>query len=99
MTKAEEKTATRDFVMARLAACRGAVALAAENLDMALALFLSPDSDPKGKERAEALEAVDEGLGEAAWAVQSAQELLADIDPEEGEPEQPEDEDEDEDEE
>lgn len=102
MTKAEERTAARDYVMARLAACRGALAMATAALDAALGHFLVPEEDPKGKHRAEALEAVDELIGDGARAVQAAQEVWPDVDPREAEEDddasEPEDEDEDDDE-
>lgn len=93
----EERSAARDFCMARLAACRGALAMATSALDDALAHFASPEDDLKGKERATLLEAIDEQIGEAARAVQLAQTAWEDVNPKEGEPD-PEDEDEDEEE-
>lgn len=106
MSKREEQQAARDFVMARLAACRGAVAIAGDALDQTLALFIEPDEDKKGKARGELLETIDDALGEGARAVQAAQELFDEIDTREGEPdipegdgEDPEDDDDDDDEE
>lgn len=95
----EEQTAARDFTMARLAACRGALALAGAALDECLSLFVDPAEDPKGKDRAELLEAVDGHIGEAARGIQLAQVGWDDIDPKEGEPDPEEDDDGDEDEE
>jgi hypothetical protein len=96
MTKKEaEQSAAREFLLARLAICRGALASAAASLDEALALFVDTDDDAKGKTRADLLEAVDAALGEAARAIQLGMPALADIDPEEGEPDE-EDEDDDE---
>jgi hypothetical protein len=103
----EERSAARDFVMARLAAFRGALAQATGALDDALAHFADPSDDLKGKERGVLLEAVDAQLGEAARAVQLAQAEWENVDPREEEPdeedeedeEEEEDEDEDEDEE
>ncbi|MBT8454159.1 MAG: hypothetical protein KJO40_19505 [Deltaproteobacteria bacterium] len=86
----EEQAAARDFVMARLGACRGAMAAASEALDQALGLFLMPDEDTKGKERVKLIELVDDCLGEAARAVQAAGELFEELDPAEGEPDLPE---------
>lgn len=82
----EERSAARDFCMARLAACRGALALATGALDEALSHFVDPSDDHRGKERALLLEAVDDQLGEAARAVQLAQGAWADVDPAEEEP-------------
>lgn len=80
----------REFVMARLAACRGGISQAEGALDEALAMFLAPDEDKRGKKRQGLLEAVDVALGEATRAVQAAQEMLDEIDPAEGEPDLPE---------
>ena len=99
MATSEERSAARDFVMARLAACRGAVALAAGALDEALMHFLEPSDDLKGKERALLLEAIDDQLGEAARAVQHAQGAWEDVDPAEEEPSPEDDEEEPEDDE
>jgi hypothetical protein len=76
--------------MARLGACRGAVAAASSALDECLGLFLMPAEDKKGEQRGELLEAIDDTLGEAARAVQAAQELFEDINPADGEPDLPE---------
>lgn len=81
----------RDFVLARLAMCRASLAAAAGMLDDALGLYLDPSEDKDGGERKGLLEGVDGFIGEAARAVQAAQELADDIDPKEGEPELPED--------
>jgi len=96
MTRAEERTAARDFTMARLAAARTLIASAAQACDDCLAMFVDPDSDRSGKERAELLEQIDDGLGIAATAVQAAQQSWEDVDPQEGEPEDDEGEEEDE---
>jgi len=84
---AEENTAARDFTMARLAACRGALAAAAACLDDALAMFCATADDSKGKIRSELLEAIDANIGDAARAVQLAQAGWVDVDPAEEEPE------------
>lgn len=97
MSKAEERAAARDYVMARLAACRGALASAQVQLDDALWMFIAPDEDAKGAGRRDLLESIDAAIGEAARAVQLAQPVLEDIDPKEGEPE-PDEDDEDDDE-
>lgn len=96
---AEEQTAARDFVMARLAAARGQVAFAAAAIDEALQLFVDPDADTKGKERRELIDGADAALADAARAVQIAGAELDAIDPTEGEPEEDAVDDEDDDEE
>lgn len=85
--KEEEATASREYTLARLAAARGALASAASGLDEILVLMVAPDDDKKGDQRSELLEAIDESIGFAAPAVQSAQASWKDCDPEEGEPE------------
>ena len=92
-----ERTAARDFVMARLAAARVYATEAIDNIDAALAAFIAPDEDRKGEQRAEALEGADEFLGLAAGTVQAAQEMWPEVDPREGEAPHGDDEDEDED--
>lgn len=96
--KAEERTSAREYLLARLAICRGALASACTSVDEALHHFVYPAGDAKGKERAELLEAADEAIGEAARALQLAQASLEDIDPREGEPDEEDDDEEDEDE-
>lgn len=97
--RAEEMSAARDFVMARLAACRARLAAAAVQLDVCLAHFVDPsEDDKKGKERAGLLEQIDEDIGDAAIALHAAQEIWPEVDPSEGEPEPEEEDDEDEDE-
>lgn len=96
--KAEERTAAREYLLARLAICRGALALACNSVDEVLHHFVYPAADIKGKERAELMETADEAIGEAARALQLAQATMEDIDPREGEPDE-EDEDADDDEE
>lgn len=81
-----DETLARDFILARLAICRGELAAAMNELDEALALFNSPDLDPNGKKRKEALDTVDASIAEAARAVQFAQSSLGDYDPKETEP-------------
>lgn len=82
----EEQSAARDFVMARLAAARGQVTLAAGAIDDALQLFVDPDDDRTGKDRAAAIETADAALADAARAVQLAGAELGNIDPQEAEP-------------
>jgi len=102
MSKAEERSLARDFLLARLAACRGGIARAAGMLDLCLEHFVHPDTDKRGTIRSKFLESIDDSIGEAATALHAAQELMGDIDPKEGEPDlddDDDDEEEDEDEE
>ncbi len=91
--KAEEASAAREFLLARLAVARGNISAAASELDEALSHFGAPDQDTSGKLRAKLLESCDAALAEAARGVQMAMGALQDIDPTE---EEPDDEDEDE---
>lgn len=84
------KSEHRDFVLARLAACRAHLAYSTAELDDVLNLFMSPLEDEQGTVRREALVSIDEAIGEAARAVQLAQDLIDEIDPREAEPEMPE---------
>lgn len=99
MSQAEERSAARDFMMARLAACRVELATAITSVDECLLYFVDPSDDPKAKERRDLLEAIDGAIGSAAAAVQLAQTAWKDIDPKEGEPEAEEEEEEEEEEE
>jgi hypothetical protein len=94
--KEEEASASREYTLARLAVVRGALASASSGLDEILVLFVAPDDDKKGSKRSELLEAIDESIGIAATAVQSAQTSWEDCDPGEGEPEEEEEEEEEE---
>ena len=76
----------RDFVMARLAAARAALQLALDGVDEALAMFLDPDEDRAGKERADLISGALECAGTGSRALECADEAMADIDPTEGEP-------------
>lgn len=91
-----EEMSPRDFVMARLAACRSGLANASNHLDEAISLFVSTEEDPKGNNRSDLLEAIDLYIGEAARAVQLAQAMWSEVDPVEGEPELEEEDEEDE---
>lgn len=84
---AAQATLARDFVMARCAAARASLQAALEGIDQVLLAFVVPDTDPKGKERTQALEDVDAALGDAATAIHAAMAEFGEIDPEEGEPE------------
>lgn len=83
----EERSAARDFVMARLAAARGQVARAADEIDIAMQLFVDVDDDTSGKDRATAIENADSCVADAARALQLAGGEMANIDPREPEPE------------
>ena len=89
-----EASAARDFVMARLLACRVSLTDALANLDHAAALFVDAADDANGKIRKKSLEDVDASCGAAAAAVQLAMAELENIDPEEGEPDAEEEDDE-----
>jgi len=96
--KAEERTIARDFVMARLAATRVHLQSGLELVDEALAHFVDPADDRKGKHRSELLENIDLACGDGARSVQLAQTAWEDVDATEEEPE-PDDEVDDEDDE
>ncbi len=83
---AEDKSAARDFVMARLAAARGQLAKATTALDMLCMAMADPEDDAKGKNREMFFEDIDDALGAAAIAMSAASEAWEDVDPEEGEP-------------
>lgn len=85
-TRAEAQKA-REFVLARLAEARAAMACALEEVDSALVHFLAPDDDKTGDQREEAIHTADELLGDAAQLLQAAQTALPGIDPGEGAPE------------
>lgn len=76
----------RDFVMARVAAARLSSQAAQDAMDELIGLFLTPEDDPKGKKRKEALGAALEQLGYATRAMESAEDALPHVDNDEGEP-------------
>jgi len=82
----DELDDVRDFVMARLAAGRALAAEAVKECDEALALFVNPSEDAKGKDRKEAVASALETLGSASRAIEAAEEALPDVDYEMGEP-------------
>jgi hypothetical protein len=92
-TKQDERTAARDFVMARLAACLVNLEAAKALVQDTLGLMVTPEEDDKGKQRAQNLEAIDDAIGLAATSVQSAQGEWEEVDPKEGEPDFEDDED------
>ncbi len=82
---ADEATAARDYVMARMLVAQVALEDALAGLKEAARLFTCPEEDRSGAKRKEALEEVDAACGDAAAATQLAMGSLGDIDPEEGE--------------
>ncbi len=76
----------RDYVMARLAAGRNAAKAACDAIDEAIALFVNPDDDMKGKERHQLVDDALQSLGAATLATQAAEEVLPDVDMGECEP-------------
>lgn len=89
----------RDYVMARLAAARSAAQSTVEAIDEALAMFVDPEEDSRGKERTELVDAAIEAAGCASRALEDAAEILPDVDFEEGEPWEDEEDEDDEEEE
>ena len=85
---------SRDFVLARIAAARALMRLAGESLDVLENIFLEPDDDPKGEERAELLEDALNQIGSATRSLECAEQALPAVDMEEIEPWDAEDEDE-----
>jgi len=97
MSKEEDASAARDYVMARVLASRSTIAAVLVMVDELADLMVDPvDEDKRGAKRKSLLESVDASLTLAAGSIQQAMEAFPDIDPEEGEPE-PEEDDEDED--
>ncbi|MCC7024640.1 MAG: hypothetical protein IT338_17565 [Thermomicrobiales bacterium] len=92
---AAQATLARDFVMARCAAARASLQAALESIDQVLLAFVAPDTDPKGKDRTQALEDADAALGDAASSIHAAMSEFGEIDPAEGEPEADDDDDDD----
>ncbi len=90
MSNPADSSNARDYVMARLAACRAWLTDAIEELDECIGEFIAPEGDADGAARAARLEAIDESIGAAARSVQMAQDAMGDIDPEEAEPDLPE---------
>lgn len=76
----------RDFVLARVAVARNALQAGIDSLDEMTALFSNPDDDKNGKERQELLDGAVEQVGFATRALEAAEEIIEDIDFEEGEP-------------
>lgn len=80
------EASARDFVMARLAAARVAAASVVAAIDEALDLFVEVQDDEKGRDRRDLLQAALEGVGCATRALESAEEIMPQVDPEECEP-------------
>ena len=76
----------RDYAMARLAAARVAAASAVSAIDEALDLFVEVDEDEKGEERTELITTALESVGCATRALEAAEEIMDQVDPEECEP-------------
>ncbi len=82
----EVEVTSRDFVMARLAAARAAARSAIDAIDDAITLFLEPEDDEDASDRKELVEAALEHVGAATRALESAEEMLPQVDPVECEP-------------
>ncbi len=83
----------RDYIMARLAAARGALTATQEVLDGCILLFIAPDEDKSGADRKEALEELLDMAGDISRSIEMAQEGMEGISKaelREGEPEHPE---------
>lgn len=82
----EIEVTERDYVMARLAAARTAAQSSIEAIDEALALFVDPEEDARGRQRKELIDAALEAAGCVARALEDAENVLPDVDYEECEP-------------
>jgi hypothetical protein len=82
----DEAAIDRDFCMARLAAARASLQAACNAVDEALVLFVNPDEDSDGTEREENLSDALEAVGAATIALQQAEAVYEEVDPELGEP-------------
>lgn len=72
---------SRDVALARLAAARGYATRVSGQLDEIIELFLMPEEDPKGRERAELFEGVIDDAGFLSRMVEKAQAAFEQIDP------------------
>lgn len=97
--RAKKATVSRDAVMARLAAARGFAMRVSNQIDEIVELFLLPEEDPKGVDRADLFDGVIEDAGRLSRVMEKAQADFEKMDPTEGPPEEDDDEDEEEDEE
>lgn len=68
----------RDFVMARLAACRVSLQAAVELVDETLGYMVDPSDDAKGKKRDEGLDACEEAIGAAGISLREASRVWSD---------------------
>jgi len=93
-TDDEDGTLARDFAMARLARVLVNLEAAREAVRDAVALFITPEDDSKGKDRDELLEMALEQAGDASRGIEAAQEAMEEADMELGEPDEEEDEEE-----
>lgn len=76
----DEGAMLRDYVMARGAAAIAALERAKEDVIQAMALFITPSEDKKGKERAECIDAAIESASIATRALEDAQRQINDAD-------------------
>lgn len=88
----ESEFSERDFVMARLAAARNSLQAAIDAIDEAVGLYVNPDDDAKGKERAELVDTAVDAVGVASRCLEAAEEMVDEVDPQECEPWEDEDE-------
>lgn len=82
----ELDVSARDYVMARLSAARSAAASAIDAIDDAIGIFVEPDDDEDGSERKELVDAALEHIGVATRALETADEILPQVDNAECEP-------------
>lgn len=83
---------SRDTILARLAAARGFATRIQSQLDEAIELFLLPEEDPKGHDRAELFEGVVDDAGRLSRVMEKIQAVFEDLDPMEASPEEEDDE-------
>ena len=76
----------RDYVMARLAAARTSAKATCDAIDEAIAIFVNPTEDPKGKERKQLMDDALQAAGAANLALESAEEVIDTVDWRELEP-------------
>lgn len=84
--KAYPELTFRDHAMARLAAARALAQSAVDACDDAINMFLEPEEDEKGIERAELIEAALESAGAACRALEACEEVFPHVDKVECEP-------------
>lgn len=86
VVEVELEPSARDYVMARLLAARKEAQAAIEAIDDAVTNFVEPEEDDDLAERTELVDAAIEHAGALSRALESAQEILPQVDPEECEP-------------